>query len=147
VRVVAPADLLDKMVYVYSTPVAADLVDAVDDWPGVSSFHAAMTTGLVSATRPAHFFRSDGDQPDAIDVPIYRPRGFVDMTPPEWRTLVQGRVRTAEIAHRERRRATGKSVLGRAVPTDRCHRPVAAAPRRSCNAGQPKSCVKPADPN
>jgi REP element-mobilizing transposase RayT len=115
VRLVAPADLLDKMVYAYSNPVAADLVDAIDDWPGVSSFHAAMTTGLMSATRPAHFFRPDGDQPDAIDVPIYRPRGFVDMTTSEWRTLVQGRVRTTELAHRERRRGTGKSVLGRSA--------------------------------
>jgi REP element-mobilizing transposase RayT len=113
VRLVEPSDLLDKMFYAYSNPVAADLVDTVEDWPGVSSFHAAMTTGLMSATRPAHFFRADGDQPDFIDVPIFRPRCFLSMPGIEWKALVEGRVRTAEAEHRERRRAAGKTVLGR----------------------------------
>jgi hypothetical protein len=113
VRFVEPADLLDKMVYAYSNPVAADLVDAIEDWPGVSSFHAAMPTGLMSATRPAHFFRVDGDQPDFIDVPIYRPRGLLRMPGVEWKSLVEQRVRAAETEHRERRRASRKTILGR----------------------------------
>jgi REP element-mobilizing transposase RayT len=115
VRLVEPADLLEKMVYAYSNPVAADLVDAIDDWPGVSSFHASMTNGLMSATRPAHFFRMDGGQPDFIDIPIYRPRGFLGMPRAEWKSLVEQRVRAAEVEQRERRRAAGKTVLGRSA--------------------------------
>lgn len=113
VRLLEPADVLDKMAYAYANPVAADLVDAADDWPGVSSFRAAMTTSLMTAVRPKHFFRADGDQPDVVDVPIYRPRGFLGMTSADWKALVAEQVRAVETGHRERRRCSGKLVLGR----------------------------------
>jgi REP element-mobilizing transposase RayT len=136
VRLVEPSDLLDKMVYAYSNPVAADLVNTIEDWPGVSSFHAAMTTGLMSATRPAHFFRADGDQPDFIDVPIYRPHGFLSMPTAEWRSLVEQRVRAAETEHRERRHAAGKTVLGRDAI-------LAQAPSGSPVTGEPHFHISP----
>ena len=136
VRLVEPSDVLDKMVYAYSNPAAADLVDAIDDWPGVSSYHAAMTTGLMSATRPAHFFRADGDQPDFIDVPIYRPRSHLRMPSTEWKTLVEGRVRTAEAEHRERRRSAGKAVLGPSAI-------LAQAPSDSPLTGEPHFNINP----
>jgi putative transposase len=115
VRLVEPSDVLDKMVYAYTNPVAADLVETADDWPGVSSLRAAMTTGLMSATRPTHFFRAGGDQPDFVDIPIYRPHGLLGMQSNEWKALLEQRVRMAETSHRERRRAAGKHVLGRSA--------------------------------
>jgi putative transposase len=136
VRLVDPSDLLDKMVYAYANPVAADLVDAIEDWPGVSSFHAAMTTGLMNATRPTHFFRADGGQPDFIDVPIYRPRGHLGMSAIEWRALVERRVRAAEAEHRERRRAAGKAILGRSAI-------LAQAPSRSPMTVEPHFDINP----
>ena len=113
VRLVEPQDVLAKMVYAYANPCAADLVDTVEEWPGVSSVHAAFSTGNMTATRPGFFFRPDAGQPESVSFPICRPCGFANQTAEEWRTLVMEQVRRAETEHRERRQATGKSVLGR----------------------------------
>jgi putative transposase len=113
VRLVEPSDVLDKMVYAYTNPAAADLVDTAEEWPGVSTFQAARTTGHLVATRPKFFFRSDGNLPEVVTIPIARPHGFADQTQAEWNELVANRVRAVEAEHRERRRAAGKSVLGR----------------------------------
>jgi hypothetical protein len=113
VRLVDPEDVLAKMVYAYVNPCAADLVDTAQEWPGVSSFEPAFSTGRMTATRPSFFFRCDGAQPESISVTICRPRGFADQTAEEWCTLITEQVREAEEVHRERRRAAGKSVLGR----------------------------------
>jgi putative transposase len=113
VRLVEPNDVLDKMVYAYANPTAADLVDSIEEWPGVSSFQAAMTTQRLDATRPEFFFRADGEQPKMVSLPISRPRGFASLTKEEWNAVVTDRVRAAEAEHRERRRAAGKPVLGR----------------------------------
>ncbi len=101
------------MVYAYANPAAADLVDTIEEWPGVSSFQAARTTQRLVAERPKYFFRSDGQQPEVVSLSICRPRGFADLTQGEWNAFVTEHVRTAEAEHRERRRAAGKSVLGR----------------------------------
>jgi putative transposase len=113
VRLVESNDIIDKMVYAYANPAAADLVDAIEEWPGVSSFQAALTTQRFVAQRPKYFFRPDGQQPEVVSLPICRPRGFADLTQAEWNALVTERVRTAEAEHRERRRAAGRTVLGR----------------------------------
>jgi REP element-mobilizing transposase RayT len=113
VRLVEPNDVLDKMVYAYANPAAADLVDNIEEWPGVSSFEAACTTQRLVAERPKYFFRPDGQQPMVVSLPISRPRGFASLTQSEWSALLAERVRTTEAEHRERRRAAGKTVLGR----------------------------------
>lgn len=113
VRLVEPNDVLAKMVYALANPCAADLVDTCDDWPGVSSLGPMFSTGTLTATRPAFFFRADGQQPDTVTVPLCRPKAFADQSPDEWRSLVLDQVRAAEAEHRERRRAAGRSVLGR----------------------------------
>ncbi len=113
VRLVEPHDVLAKMVYAYTNPCAAGLVDTSEEWPGVSSLQAALFTGTMTATRPNFFFRPAGQQPDVVSVPICRPRGFASQTEEEWNALVSERVRAAETEHREHRRAAGKSVLGR----------------------------------
>ena len=38
VHLVEPNDVLDKMTYAFTNPAAADLVDTIEDWPGVASF-------------------------------------------------------------------------------------------------------------
>ncbi len=113
VRLLEPTDVLDKMVYAYANPAAADLVDSVLDWPGANSFRAALTTGCLVATRPTWFFRPDGEQPEIVSLPVVRPRGFADQSQAEWNDLLIARVRAAEADHRVRRRAKGKLVVGR----------------------------------
>jgi putative transposase len=115
VRLVQADDVLDKMVYAYANPAAADLVDSNGDWPGVNSLPAALTTGHLAASRPRHFFRTDGQQPAVVSLPIVRPRQFDGFTHSEWSELVVARVAAVEAEHRERRRARGRTVLGRAA--------------------------------
>ena len=115
VRLVEPNDVLDKMVYAFSNPAAADLVDAIEDWPGVSSFRATTSATSLTAARPRHFFRNDGSMPEAVTLPIVRPHGFEQLTVAEWIELVTQRVRSQEADHRRRRAAAGISVMGRAA--------------------------------
>jgi hypothetical protein len=115
VRLLEPADVLDKMVYAYVNPCAADLVDTPEEWPGVTSLQTALSAGAMQATRPAWFFRADGEQPDIVSLPIVRPRAFADQSQAEWNALLTDHVRAAEAKHRDRRRAIGKTVLGRAA--------------------------------
>jgi putative transposase len=140
VRLLEAKDVLEKMVYAYANPAAADLVETIEEWPGVSSFKAALTAGQLTATRPTFFFRSNGKDPtdnlpDVVTLPIVRPRAFVDHTQVEWSVLLTERVRGVEAEHRARRVAAGRTVLGREAilaqnPFD-C--PRSAAPRFGIN--------------
>ena len=102
VRLVEANDVLEKMVYAYANPAAADLADATEEWPGVNSFQAALTTGRLLATRPTWFFRSEGQQPELVSLPVARPRAFADHSQEEWNDLLTGRVRAVEAEHRAR---------------------------------------------
>jgi REP element-mobilizing transposase RayT len=113
VHLVEPNDVLDKMVYAFTNPAAADLVDAVEEWPGVTTFQQTLTRGSLTASRPKHFFREDGDLPETVTVPIVRPQGFQDLEHARWAALVTERVRTKEAEHRQRRATAGTTVLGR----------------------------------
>jgi hypothetical protein len=70
VYLVEPDDILNKMVYAYTNPSAANLVDTVEEWPGVTTFEATLSGGSISASRPKHFFRDDSGMPDVVDLPI-----------------------------------------------------------------------------
>ncbi len=76
VRLIEANDILEKAVYAYANPTAADLVDAIEEWPGVSSLEAASTNGHLTATRPRQFFRSRGELPATVSVPIVTPEAF-----------------------------------------------------------------------
>ena len=54
----------------------ADLVDTIERWPGVSTFQATVSGGVITATRPKHFFRDDSGMSETVTVPIARPRAF-----------------------------------------------------------------------
>ena len=114
VRLVEPNDILDKMTYAFTNPTAADLVDTIEEWPGVTTFQSTLSGGHVTATRPRHFFRDDSGMPEVVSLRISRPRGFEDLGLSEWASLVTERVRCKEADHRQRRAAKGIAVLGRA---------------------------------
>ena len=113
VRLVEANDIIEKMTYAFTNPSAADLVDTVEDWPGVATFDATISGGHITATRPKHFFRNDGSMPEVISLNIARPRGFEDLGQSEWTNLVTDRVRAKEADFRQRRVAQGITVLGR----------------------------------
>jgi REP element-mobilizing transposase RayT len=114
VHLVEPNDILDKMTYALTNPTAADLVDSVEEWPGVTTLPATLSGGHITATRPKHFFRDDGQMPEVVSLPIARPCSFENLGQEEWAILVTERVRAQEADHRQRRAAKGITVLGRA---------------------------------
>jgi putative transposase len=113
VRLVETNDILEKMVYAFANPAAADLVDRVEEWPGVTSFNATVSRGNLVASRPKHFFRADGEMPEVVELPIHRPVGFEGLSPDDWAKLVKERVRDEESRERNRRATHGIAVLGR----------------------------------
>ncbi len=131
VHLVEPNDILDKMTYAFTNPTAADLVDTVEEWPGVATFQATISGGQLTATRPKHFFRDDGDLPEIASLPIARPRGYQHLDQREWASLVTESVRAEEADHRQRRVAKGITVLGRDRILERnpFHCPQSHAPR------------------
>jgi putative transposase len=135
VCLVEPNDVLDKMTYAFTNPAAADLVDAVEEWPGVATFQATITGGHIAATRPKHFFRVDGGMPEVVSIRIARPHGFEALGQSEWAHLVAARVRDKEAEHRQRRADKGITVLGRAriLGQEPSHCPEGHAPRFQMN--------------
>ena len=114
VHLVEPSDILEKMVYTYTNPAAADLVNTIEEWPGANSFRASLFDEEIVITRPKHFFRSEGNLPLSVTLPISRPRGFENLSREEWADLLTGSVRAKEAEHRERRIKGGIAILGRA---------------------------------
>jgi REP element-mobilizing transposase RayT len=112
VHLVDPDDILSKMTYAFTNPTAADLVDTVEEWPGVTTFQATIAGGHITATRPKHFFRDDGGMPEVVSLQIARPRGFEHLAQSEWARLVTESVRDKEADQRQRRAAKGITVLG-----------------------------------
>jgi REP element-mobilizing transposase RayT len=113
VRLVEANDILDKMTYAFTNPTAADLVDTIEEWPGVTTFNATLSSGHITAMRPKHFFRDNSGMPEVVSLPMARPHGFEDLGQSEWASLVTDRVRAKEADHRQRRAALGITVLGR----------------------------------
>jgi putative transposase len=113
VRLVEPNDILEKMVYAFTNPAVADLVDRVEEWPGVTSFKATVSQGNLVASRPKHFFRAHGEMPEVVELPIHRPAGYEGLSPEDWANLVGKRVRDEESRERDRRVTHGVAALGR----------------------------------
>src|SRR3954471_3578246 len=74
VRLVNREDILRKVAYVAANPVQDQLVERVHHWPGVNGFRALLSRKLVQATRPLHFFRTNGPMPAQVSIQL----GFPD---------------------------------------------------------------------
>jgi putative transposase len=135
VRLLEPADILDKMVYAYANPPVADLVETANEWPGVTSLQATLTDGELTAKRPAHFFREDGELPETVTLKIHRPKAFAQLSQEEWAEKVRDLVQRKETEARERRAREGKKVLGveRILAQDPLSRPKSHAPHFKMN--------------
>ena len=135
VRLLEPNDVLEKMVYAYTNPAVADLVETADEWPGASTLQATLTGVDLTATRPAYFFRDDGDMPEAVTLKIHRPHGFAQLGHEEWAAKVRELVRAKESEARQRRVREGKRVLGveRILAQNPFDRPKSHAPHFKLN--------------
>jgi hypothetical protein len=111
VRLVNPEDVLAKLVYVATNPVKDDLVERVHHWPGINGYRALITGKTLRATRPRHFFRSDGPMPAVVEAKLTLPPELGD-TESLLRELEQ-RVTAFEDAAKQRRVAANRRVIGR----------------------------------
>ena len=123
--------VIDKLVYTASNPVADHLVDRVHHWPGVNGLAAPLAARPPRATRPLHFFRPDGNMPDALELPLTLP---AELGPAAAVcSELRDRVRTVELGRAAERARTGRRVLGRraVLAQSWCEDPVTVEPRRN----------------
>lgn len=104
-------DLIRKLVYTFTNPVAAGLVAKVMDWPGANGYEALITGKPLRATRPPHFFAKDSSLPVEIELHVRIPPELGDHD--EIVAEVKKRVEEFEVAEAARRAETGQRVLGR----------------------------------
>jgi putative transposase len=137
VRLVDPNDVLAKMTYALTNPVKDRLVEKAHHWPGVTSLDALFHGRPLTASRPKHFFREEGELPDVISLSLARPKGFEDLSASTFVTLVLDNVRAVEDRVVAERGRTGAPVLGRrAVLAQRCTDcPGSREPHRQLNPG------------
>ncbi len=111
--------------------MADHLVDRVHHWPGVNGLAALLAARPLRATRPSHFFRSDGSMPDALELPLTWP---AELGPAAAvRSELRERVRAVELERAAERARTGRRVLGRraVLAQSWCEGPVTVEPRRN----------------
>jgi REP element-mobilizing transposase RayT len=132
VRLVDPADVLDKTVYALANPVKDGLVEKAHHWPGASSLECLIHRKPLVASRPKHFFREDGPMPDIVSLNLSRPQGFKDLTDTAFAALILDRVRTVEDTAAAERRRSGAQVMGLSAVLHQkwSARPTTREPRR-----------------
>jgi putative transposase len=127
VRLVDPADVIAKLVYVATNPVAAHLVERAHQWPGVNGLADLLSGCVRTILRPRHFFRADGVMPEVVTLELVIPPQLGD--PDEIRRILRERVAAAAAAERG---AKGITLLGRRAVLEQGWRqsPSTSEPRR-----------------
>ncbi len=109
VQLVSLEDIFDKVIYVLTNPIKADLVDTAAHWPGSSSF-GHLDAKPKPRARPRFYFAEAGTMPPAATLHVHTPH-CVDAE--IWNARVREAVARVEEDHRARRRKTGKRLIGR----------------------------------
>ncbi len=111
VKLVGREAVLDKLIYTATNPVQSQLVERAHHWPGVNGLSALLAGRPLRATRPLHFFRPDGEMPDALELALTIPP---ELGPaPAVLTELRDRVRSIELDRAAERQRTGGRILGR----------------------------------
>lgn len=123
VWLVEAADKLEKLIYILTNPVAAHLVDRVQQWPGSNSLQLTISGKEKEIARPRGYFRKDGPMPATVKLRAARLEGFEHLSQDQWETELWSEVRKVEKAAKEEREKKKIGVLGRkairrARPTD-----------------------------
>lgn len=134
-------EVLDKLVYVIVNTVAANLVDAPEDWPGLHTTAHDVGARVLVARRPTWFFRqprpaserADDEPPlvtpDEARIEITKPPAFADLGDEEFRRVLQAAVdaRLAELRAARTRPPRGAAAI---LAQDPRSRPGPALPDR-----------------
>jgi REP element-mobilizing transposase RayT len=111
VRLVDAEDVLDKIVYTLSNPVAAGLVERGIEWPGVRS-RPEQYGEVVEASRPPVYFSPSGATPEVASLELVPPAGFGHLELAEVRRRVREAVESREAELRAEWRGAGREFLG-----------------------------------
>lgn len=113
VRPQTPEDVLRKIVYGLANPCAADLVNRLEEYPGVvTQLHELCGTRLVDT--PDTFFRRENRAPKEKDaLTLSLPVEFSSLSTTQFIELVRSRLRAVESVHQCRRKKSKKRPAGR----------------------------------
>ena len=111
VHLVDPVDVMHKLIYVATNPVKDRLVEKVHHWPGVNGLAALLGGRPLHATRPRHFFRTNGPMPAAVTLTLALPPELGEPDP--LLDELRAQVAATEAAFATERVRTGARVLGR----------------------------------
>jgi putative transposase len=143
-RLVTNHDIFEKVIYVLCNPVAADLVDRLEDWPGLSSL-AYLSKKTRTHRRPRFYFKDDGIMPAAAGLETMVPSRITknESTAAWWdrvRKAVRERVETLrQVRMKENRRVLGRKAVLRMPHT--------AAPRTETIKRGLRPCIACKDPD
>ncbi len=126
VRLLGPEDVLAKVVYTLSNPVAAGLVSHGEKWPGVRLF----SPGVRKVVRPRGFFVEEGGLPEVVGLELVAPP--LGLSSHEAYRLVLENVVAKEAEIRAAFRREGRQFLGapRVMAQRTCDSPSTPEPRR-----------------
>jgi putative transposase len=130
-RLVTLDDVLDKVVYVLTNPVAANLVESVESWPGSSSWNR-MDADPTLVTRPGLYFREDGVMQRSLMLRVVPPRDLEQREASLWGQRVRDAVTLRERVLTGEHKAAGKTVFGASavLQNDVFAAPTTEEPRR-----------------
>ena len=112
-KLVSIHDILEKLVYTLCNPVAADLVDRVQDWPGFSSL-PYMGTKVTKHRRPKYYFCDVGVMPEFATLRTTVPSRITKLeSAADWWNRVRKAVSEREQTLREQRMIDKRRVMGR----------------------------------
>lgn len=115
VRPQSADDIRARMGYILANPVAADLVNRAQDYPGVLILPKDIGRTLV-VNRPTFFFPEDSKLPERVELCFEVPPEFAHMGRDGYVAMLEADLRERERVLREERKAEGRTVLG----PDRC---------------------------
>jgi len=114
------AHLQDRLTYTHAQSVRHDLVERVEDWPGLCSFRAVCDgkPSLAVSYLDEHAWREAGAR--SAEIPDYTSTVEIPITPiPKWEALSERELRAARRAHersvrdRERDKAAERQAAGK----------------------------------
>lgn len=132
VRLLSPADVVDKTAYVLANPVEAGLVAAGSAWPGLWSAPERIGGDAFVVERPKHFFHPNGGLPERVTLRLTVPPGFDSAE--QFRSDLGRELERREEEARCRYKARGGFLgVARVLAQKPFARPAPGEPRRGLN--------------
>ena len=131
VALASPSDIVEKCAYVLANPVAAGLVRAGREWPGLWSAPEGVGGPGEAVGRPDFFFRASGTMPEAVELELTVPPGFGSAS--EFREALASALARREAEALGALASQRRGVMGasRVLSQKPNHRPAAEEPRRT----------------